>query len=458
MAYASVRGRKPMERASKIAHAEVISNPAVKAFLARCSIPHAAESATIDSLLAPIPEPDRRRIRAVIAIDGGFTEVPVRDEFPSATITFFTFGPLLLQLSHLAELDIQPFIAPEDMIRLKRIQRFSLVLPTRNISLHGRTLHRSVRDSLHAFFVDQPKDEPPFADALRWLLFRGWNSGVRVTWPITRCPNPGCPRQGIVLTIDSPGEQSCSTCGGPIYLADALRLHEAVDEDHGASGILSYVITVLEQIVLVHLIKTLWEMAPRTLQEILFIKDGPLAFFGQTAPLSTPMRELAAFLQSHASGLAFGTAGTSLLNAVGLEKSGPFVDHAMQIADRIEPGAAVILTNDYIYRFIVPGDPTSPDPYGKNTYWGGKLIFKAWDSNVYVATVPTGGFNPSPTVEDFQNLAEILEVVGNLRCSMYDNALVPIALANKLVSLSDFPSARILESFARGSVGRFGSP
>ena len=31
---------------------------------------------------------------------------------------------------------------------------------------------------------------------------------------------------------------------------------------------------------------------------------------------------------------------------------------------------------------------------------------------------------------------------------MYDNALIPIALANKLVSLSDFPSSRILETFA----------
>lgn len=52
------------------------------------------------------------------------------------------------------------------------------------------------------------------------------------------------------------------------------------------------------------------------------------------------------------------------------------------------------------------------------------------------------------------NLAEILDVIGQLRCSMYDNALLPIALANKLVSLSDFPSARILEAFARSAVTR----
>ena len=135
-----------------------------------------------------------------------------------------------------------------------------------------------------------------------------------------------------------------------------------------------------------------------------------------------------------------------------MEKSGAFVDHAIQIQDRMDPGTALVLSNDYIYRYVVPGDPESPHPYGANTYWGGKLIYEAPNRNVYVATVPIGGFNPAPTMDDFPNLAEILSVVGSLRCSMYDNALLPIALANKLVSLSDFPSARILESFARGTV------
>jgi hypothetical protein len=32
---------------------------------------------------------------------------------------------------------------------------------------------------------------------------------------------------------------------------------------------------------------------------------------------------------------------------------------------------------------------------------------------------------------------------------MYDNALLPIALANRLVSLADIPSAEILKKFAQ---------
>ncbi len=43
--------------------------------------------------------------------------------------------------------------------------------------------------------------------------------------------------------------------------------------------------------------------------------------------------------------------------------------------------------------------------------------------------------------------------IEKLRCDMYDNALVPVALANKLVSLANHPSSRILQKFATGSLG-----
>jgi hypothetical protein len=45
---------------------------------------------------------------------------------------------------------------------------------------------------------------------------------------------------------------------------------------------------------------------------------------------------------------------------------------------------------------------------------------------------------------------------------MYDNSLIPVALANKLMPLSDFPSQRILKTFAKakhdngGSIGNYG--
>jgi NurA domain len=451
MAYSSLRGRKPLERASKISHANVINNPQVQEFINQCAVPQAAEQAVLAELLQDVPPLTEPRVRAVVAVDGSFREVSIRDDFPSSAVTFFAFGPLLFRLEELRKLDKQAFIAPEDLARLKNIQRYSLVLPTRNISRAGKSLTDSVRSTLHDFFATSHGGDKPLVGALRWVIFRGWVSNGEKRWEIPSCPNAGCDRSPVVLTPTAPDVQDCSSCGGPIYMIDAFRLHERIDEDQGASGITSYVMTLLEQLVLVHVIKALWELKPAFLREILFIKDGPLAFFGQTAPLSKPMRELASFLgkQRDPSG---GSMPVSLFNAVGLEKSGPFVEHAVQIEAKMQPGTALLLANDYIYKYIIPGDPHGPDPYGKNTYWGGKLIYKARDNNVYVATIPTHGFTPKPRYDDFLNLSDALAVLGELRCSMYDNALIPIALANRLVSLSDFPSKRILEVFAREGV------
>jgi hypothetical protein len=439
-----------MERASKIAHAEIINNPIVEKFLEGCAIPTPAAPNELAKRATAVPPPVDQRIKTIIAIDGGFTEAPVRREYPSASISFFTFGPLLFHLSDLEELDLQPFIAPEDLARLKHIQRYTLVLPTKNVSLNGKSLQLSVRETLHEFFGQEASPgDAPLVEALRWIMFRGWVKGGEKKWVLPRCPNSGCTRMDLVLTPESLNADTCSACGGPVFIIDALRLQERVDDEQGAGGVLSYVMTTLEHVVLAHLVKTLWELKPSTLGEVIFIKDGPLAFFGQTAPLSQPMRELAAFLLQQPDPIGQGGSTVCLLNVVGLEKSGAFVEHAVQIDEHLDPNTALILTTDYIYRHIVPGDPMSQDPYGKNTYWGGKLIYKAADGNLYVATVPTGHFKPTPDFADFPNLAGILSIVGKLRCSMYDNALIPIALVNKLVSLSDFPSARILETFAR---------
>jgi hypothetical protein len=451
MAYGSVRGRKPMERASKISHGEIINNPAVRGLLAKCTVPKAADQAVVAELAQDVPDV-QTKIRLVVAVDGGYREASVRDEFPSAAITFFTFGPLLFKLEDLRDLDEQPFLAPEDLARLKHIQRYTLALPTRNISRGGKSLQLSVRETLQDFLEQRDHDDAPLAEALRWLLLEGWTSDSNATWEIPECPNYNCAGGPVKIELSTPDRFACSACGGPVFLADALRLHERIDEEQGAGGIASYVMTTLEQVVLVHVIRALLETKPDILREVLFIKDGPLSFFGMTSPLSKPMRNLVSFLGTWADP---GRAGEtmSLLNAVGLEKSGAFVEHALQIADRMEPQTVLVLSNEYIYRYVIPGDPNNADPYGSNTYWGSKLIYKAGDGNVYVATVPTDGFKRTPTYEDFFNLSELLAVLGTLRCSMYDNALIPVALANKLVSLSEFPSSRILETFAKDSMG-----
>jgi hypothetical protein len=435
-----------MEAASKTNHSAIIRHPIVQEFLNSCDIPQPADPQVVKLQAIPVAAPVDDRIRIIIAVDGGFSEVEVKKEYPSSSYTFYQFGGLLFQTSDLQALHNQPFIDPEDMAKLRNIQRFPFVLPTKNIrSNNCETLTHSVRWSLFKFFTTSHDGEKPFVLALRWLLFQEYNPEIsNRKWTLASCPN--CGASGITLSPQAGNQFACTYCNKPIYITDVFRLHEAIDDEMGAGGILGYLTGVLEQILIVHLIKTVWEIKKAMLPQILFVKDGPLAFFGQTANIHEPMRKLMSFLANRP--LASGET-LNHINLVGVEKSGPFVEHADAIANSIPLGHALILNNDYIYKYITPGAGDKSQPFGRTSYYGSKVIYKAADGNLYVLTLPTPKALLSPSTSDLYNFDLVLHNIAKLKCHMYDNALVPVALVNKLVSLSDHPSSKILSAFAK---------
>lgn len=448
MGYAS-KGRRPIERASKIAHVEIIKNPDVQAYVSQCVLPSAPTPESLAQMLTDVEDVEGSQISAVIAIDGGYTETFVREDYPSACVAFFTFGPLLFNLSDLRALDDKRFIAPEDLHKLKKIERYTLVLPTKGIRHSGQpTLAATIRRAVYDFFEKKRgPDSDQLLASLQWFLFRRWkrptDDSVQVV--LERCPSR-CGQGAIAFSHDSSTATACPSCGSPVYLTDCFRLHERVDEEVGGSGIAGYVMTMLEQLVLVHLIYNILNMKPALLRNLLFIKDGPLAFFGLVAPLYRPMRELVEYLLAEPGG----PTGPAL-RVAGLEKSGAFVEHATAIQDRMRAGSFFVVGDGYIRKHVVPGADESSS-YGQNTYYGQKIFFRAKGGEMHVATIPGRSYKAESRPEDLPYVHEILSLISELRCSMYDNALIPVALANKLVSLSDFPSQRILMTFVRQGV------
>lgn len=441
MAYASRHGRRPQEFASRSSHSHVIRDPVVSGFLSRCSLPSAAEDVLIRREQVVHVQPETNPIKHFVAVDGGYTQVAVRTEFPSATVCFLQFGALFFALEDLLHLERSAFIDPEDMARLKNIQRFKLVVPVRNVSLTSEgSLTHSFRRALHEFFVTV--EDPPLIEGLRWLVFQEYRGSHQSIWDLASCPT--CHQGPVRLRskdISSEYSFTCQHCGAPLYLIDVFRLHEAIDDELGAGGVLGYLTTAIEQMLIAHLIRTVLHTRPALLREILFIKDGPLAFFGQTANMHKPMRSLVGWLFQQQE-----------LYLAGLEKSGPFVEHADEIARLIEPGTAILLDDDYIHKYVLPARGSAAGPYGRTTYYGSKLIYKTRAGAMYVVTVPTAKIVEQPVAGDLRNLNTILTNIEALRCDMYDNALIPVALANKLVSLANHPSSRILQAFARETV------
>lgn len=442
MGYTSKHGRRPNEYASKSAHSHIINDQSLQKFLNQCNLPKLADEVAISDCNNLSYEPVvKNPIRNIIAIDGGYSEIAVQTGFPSSTVCFFQIGALIFSIDDLDGLGKQPFIDPEDMAKLKQIQRLKLTLPVRNVQLKNESsLVESVRKTIHKFFCQKVDDEE-LITTLRWFIFQEYEVNIS-TWNLASCPV--CGSTGIPLHLGEMTKDytfSCNHCSADIFLTDVFRLHEAIDEELGAGGILGYLVTTLEQIVLVHLIRLVLKIKPALLEEILFVKDGPLAFFGQTANMHRPMRSLVNFLFKNYN-----------LYLAGLEKSGAFVEHANEISEKLANGTFLILNNDYIYKYILPGKADPTKPYGSTTYYSNKLIFKTLAGGMYVVSLPTSTNITNPKEADFRNLSAILTNIEKLKCDMYDNSLIPVALANKLVSLADHPSSKILQKFAQGVI------
>src|SRR5205807_5283277 len=236
----STRGRKPIERASKIAHVEIIKNKEVQDYIGHCILPSAPSAGSLDHLLVDLGEADLGEISAVIAIDGGYTETFVRDDFPSACIAFFTFGPLLFNLSDLRQLDTKRFIAPEDLQKLKQIERFTLVLPTKGIRHPDQvSLAATIRSAIFEFFnKKRGPDDDQLLRSLVWFLFRRWKKQPDDQFEVVleRCPYD-CGHGRIAFAYSAAEMQECPDCKRAVYITDVFRFHERIDEEMGASGI-----------------------------------------------------------------------------------------------------------------------------------------------------------------------------------------------------------------------------
>ncbi|MCU0613832.1 MAG: DNA double-strand break repair nuclease NurA [Desulfobacterales bacterium] len=445
MSYSSKYGRRPNEYASKSSHGYIIQDKEVSDFLNKCNLPKSSEEIDLPKEMCfKIDDLSGNPIKHIVAVDGGYNEVAVKKDFPSSTLTFFQFGALVFSVSDLKDISEKNFIDPEDISKLNNIERVKLALPTKNIILKGcPSFKTSLRETIHNFFANN-KGKSNYLETLKWFVFEEYLPSPSEFYVLASCPECGESKVHIERkSIDEAYSFKCPKCGNKIFLTDVFRLYEAIDEELGASGISGYLTILVEQIIIIDLIRVILNTKSSLLDEILIIKDGPLAFFGQTANMHKLMRKLTNFLiDSHN------------LFLIGLEKSGAFVEHASEIAVKLEPGSVLLLNNDYIYKYIIPGKADSSNPYARTSYYGAKLIFKSKDDKVYVATLPTKDANVilNPKKSDFHNIDVILGNVEKLKCDMYDNALFPVALANKLVSLADHPSARILEKFAKQNI------
>lgn len=442
----SFRNRKPFERASMCNHSQIITHECVQNILNNCILPED----DLANIKCPqgfnVDSQERNKIKHILSIDGGYAETFIKSGFPSASIVFFNFGALLFELADLENLETSVIINPEDLKKLKEIGKIPLALPSQNILIKGsEDFTHGVRKIVFDFFCNKENSAlkgESFIEALQWLIFEGWDT-KKGSIKLDFCPYQGCEGDKIMFSNSNQKIAECPKCHKEVYLTDYFRFHEVINEPNGARGMFGYLSSLIEQLILVQVIKYIYTNNKQMLAKIVFIKDGPLAFFGQTFRLYEPMRKLMKHL------FIAGDAGKSIINLVGIEKSGPFVEHAFFIQEKLEKNHYYILDTEYIGKYIAP---SSQDPYGENTYYGSKVIYKTEEGDILVLSIPVNEYLSKPQRENFSNIDVVLSVLSKLKCNMYENSVVPIALINKLVSISEFPSSKILEKFVKKSI------
>ncbi|MCU8487013.1 hypothetical protein M2G38_16925 [Vibrio vulnificus] len=460
MGYGAKRNR-PYEWASKAQHSHVINDPVVKAVMERCKFPSSNEEAVsnVRDLSFELLTGVSADISTIIAVDGGYSEVIVKKNYPTSKVAFFQFGGLEFSVKDLEKLGDNPFIHPREMEKFKKLERFKLALPTKAASLDGLSILDSVRTAIIEF-LNALRGASSYMDTLKWLIFHEFkNEGVDkdgslASKKFTNLPSrSGKEYSGVVINKASIDSSGYFEHDGEVFnIVDVFRFHEVVDDELGASGILGYLTNVIEHLIILHCIRQIVAKRPSVLKRYLFIKDGPLGLFGQTARLHADMRELCCYMIPK-----YG------LKLVGLEKSGSFVEHAEEItmgeSAALGLGQVLPLQNNYIYKHILPGPSTEEElnklrPYSDTSYYSGKLIYRSQSDRTWVMTLPTAKAEDYYDLSrsSFSNLDEILSTVDKLKCDMYDNAIIPIALANQLVSLANHPSSRMLEKFASNTM------
>lgn len=453
------------ELASKVAHADIIRNPDVAAFLQNCEYlvpPSDAECEAVAARFALPPTTSEALPSFVIAVDGSNYESSIDDRLPSTKIGYIKIGAVLIDLQQYGALRVGKYVDPFRVAELQNNNSaLTFSVPSANIRWGNQP---TVREGLRAWIDQQfynPRtrfnaDDP--TTSLRSTLFylasrRPGTLGTGDTQrlKIHRCPQCG---NGPVELQDIPDPQTCSFCGAPVYPTDCLRLWEEVQEYQSNQIVISRLMLILEHLIPFHYIRYFFNKAPLLLSGMAFFVDGPLAIFGPAAWLH---RSFMIFLAEVNRKLV--RLNSAPLLMLGLQKTGQIVDH-VNLIDRFVPVDRLFaIDDDYRYRYILAGRDPAHNGFGFETYYGQDFIYKTPTGRTFVFALPypyaskdEPGMNfiaEKVRWENYPRLATAIALIHSLESDLYQNAVVPIALAHHYTAISLQPGGKVLDLLTR---------
>ncbi|MDX3927850.1 MAG: hypothetical protein QHC90_18820 [Shinella sp.] len=433
----------------------------------------------------------------VMASDASPYESIVQENFPSVRVGVIKFSNVLIFVDQYKRLRDRntAFVDPVDIAELKKKSNQSkIILPGAGIthadypkaksffraSVFENIFHaeqfRCEGISLYDTFVEllrrsgktnQPGGAPrPYgedAQAIGSIVIKNGREGVLFK---NRSPIDGAELSENLFVPLDPGYADIG--GDParrVYVTDALRVQEVFNEEGGNTECFNRLMSVLEHLLVIHIIRCSFESDPSIVANMNVIIDGPLAIFGEAARFHRSIMSLLHDIRKKCRDRDM--RGPVVM---GISKTGKVVEHAQLIenlvsrdADNNAAGGTFVLpvSDDYRTAFIEPDKMETGKNFGDETYYGQTFIVRTSRNKLFDVTLAYPFSNKSSVNgvpfrdakvdlanygDDISHMVSIIEM---MQTDLFQNALIPVHLAHRYASIAHSPGGKSLDRFIR---------
>ena len=457
------------EFANKAGHTDIVKNPDVKAFLDDCQFitePSEEEGQRIGSRFEPAPSIEVETLpENILAFDGSRYEASINDRLPHTRVGYVRVGTVLIRTSEYNNLRTGRFVDPFRVAKLQdNNDALPYTVPSANMNYKGTS---NVRDGFRAavdsqFFDSRTRFVPGDpSTSLRSTLFHIFSHKPDFDTPrpvdieLFRCPS--CSEKSVSVQ-DIAESQVCPSCQEPVYATDVLRLWEEVTEYQSNLTAITRLMLAIEHLTAAHYLRYISKDVPEMLKDIAIFMDGPLMVTGPAAWMHRSLMRYYYLLNQD-----LRRRGHEPFLLLGLQKTGQIVDYAAMIDRYIPRNSLFCIDDEHRYKYIVASRQPAASGFGFDTHYGQDFIYKTATGRTFVFSLPypfetkeAQGAIPfvqaKTELSNYPQLGRALKVITEFETDLFENAVVPIALANRYTAISLSPGGRVLDLLTRQSL------
>lgn len=410
----------------------------------------------------------KSRIKRAIVLDGSKFDAEVDSRY-SSQMALININQALIDLDKVQEFNKKKFPSQKEYLELYSHNQVQCVLPIEGIS---RSENEDDKDFFRYSFLEilTKLENPIFKkipgivetetmfETYMTLVKRAEAAGSKnaKTQPCRKCERAS--KKLDFRNFNTAGQwrnvSSCRCQEDPkeIYVTDFLGFHSLLNSETSNEALTTQIMLVLEKIVLMNLINTLYKNKMyQYIKETAIILDGSLAVYSHAQWLSYGISRQLNELQDDAPLMLFS-----------VEKTGAFVEHINKVHKYFQAppkkGALWVFQDDYIQKYIT--DPGDNEYYGEMTHFGKKVYYHSLQGVDFVINIvfrdeeDRGVMYPCRNdkdyIEDMYAIGDILWIFDTFPSNSYENALSLLSYAHEGAALStSYTGRNLLNNFLK---------